>query len=96
MDRNELEKKMQRIEQFRMKLDHNVKAGKKGFQKKEKRATRSVMARFLPENYKLIESYCQATGMTLSEFMRSAANEYLRSHRGQSEKPQEDKATEMA
>lgn len=93
MDRNELEKKMQRIEQFRMKLDHNVKAGKKGFQKKEKRATRSVMARFLPENYKLIESYCQATGMTLSEFMREAAKNYLIS---ESEKPQRDKATEMA
>lgn len=77
-------------------LKKNHKKGKYGFSKKEQTASKGMRVRFVEKDYKLIYDFCKSEGITLSEFIRSAANEYLRSHRGQSEKPQEDKATEMA
>lgn len=88
-----MEKKMQRIREFRMKLDHNVKAGTKGFQKKENTASKAMKVRFLPENHKLIEDYCKAMEITFSQFLREAAKKHLIS---ESEKLQREKETEMA
>lgn len=77
-------------------LKRNHVKGKHGFAKKEQTASKGMRVRFVEKDYKLIHDFCKSEGITLSEFMRSAANEYLRSHMGQSEKLQREKETEMA
>jgi len=66
-------------------LKRNHKKGKHGFAKKEQTASKGMRVRFVEKDYKLIYDYCKSQGITLSEFIRSAAYEHLRRQMSESE-----------